>query len=694
MGKDILDFLSEFATFLQERNFAVSESALAHLLKAVEDAGINITDEREMISALLVCLAKTGEQVAAIEVLFHKFLLQKLLSPKEKQNEVEKQEKKEKMDAAISDMKKQLESLQRQKAQIKKDMEDREDKAAKKKAFDDCVSDIQEQLENLEKIKERTVSDLKAQKEVEKQAKKKLLDSFTSDVQGQIKGLEKVKEQIRQNLLAAKQSENTLKISKKAQKYFAKLAEEKAPFQKQVEQAKALLSGNEPWSEKQAEKLSRVLMEQAEKCLYNGQFELADAAMEISKELSSAVVKQQKNADMLETEILEAQKETDQQIEALQKQIQEEQFKYQTVCQEVNSVIQEAQSETNHQIKTLQVQMKSEQKRYADTCHKFNLAVEAAQRETTQRIKMLQQQIRYEQKQYKETCQKLDLALEKMKEGGDISKDSFALKPSSVIHRADFIGGGSVQIMNEEFVQIIEKAFKKLTDADKRKIRDYLRQNLLAFKTRMTRNINSQRRLVLNMEETIRESIRTCGQPMNLVYKQPKRSKADLILILDVSGSCKDASELMLTFIGILKEIFPRGCSAFAFVNSLYDISKVYETEDVEQATKKILSMIPSVGQYSNYERPLRSMWEEYRNRISKDSMVIFIGDARNNKNDAGEEYIRNICRKAKCAYWLNTDMRRKWDQGDSIASVYGHYVKMYETGNIRQLLGFISEMR
>lgn len=209
MGKDILDFLSEFATFLQERNFAVSESALAHLLKAVEDAGINITDEGEMISALLVCLAKTGEQVAAIEVLFHKFLLQKLFSPKEKQNEVEKQEKKEKMDAAISDMKKQLESLQRQKAQIKKDMEDREDKAAKKKAFDDCVSDIQEQLENLEKIKERTVSDLKAQKEVEKQAKKKLLDSFTSDVQGQIKGLEKVKEQIRQNLLAAKQSENT-----------------------------------------------------------------------------------------------------------------------------------------------------------------------------------------------------------------------------------------------------------------------------------------------------------------------------------------------------------------------------------------------------------------------------------------------------------------------------------------------------
>ena len=35
MQKDILDFLSEFAVFLQDHKFAVSESALAHLLRSV-----------------------------------------------------------------------------------------------------------------------------------------------------------------------------------------------------------------------------------------------------------------------------------------------------------------------------------------------------------------------------------------------------------------------------------------------------------------------------------------------------------------------------------------------------------------------------------------------------------------------------------------------------------------------------------
>lgn len=198
----------------------------------------------------------------------------------------------------------------------------------------------------------------------------------------------------------------------------------------------------------------------------------------------------------------------------------------------------------------------------------------------------------------------------------------------------------------------------------------------------------------MNLEETLREAIRTCGKPMNLIYKLPRRGKADLVLILDVSGSCKAASELMLTFIGILKEIFPRGCSAFAFVNSLYDISGIFEAGNVEESVQEVLGLIPRAGQYSNYEVPLRDMWDRHRNRITKDSMVIFIGDARNNKNDPGKEYIRNICRKAKRAYWLNTDANEKWDQGDSIASVYGHYTRMYETVNIRQLLGFIMEMR
>lgn len=122
MQKDILDFLSEFAVFLQDHKFVVPESALAHLLRSVEAAGMDITEEDEMLAALSVCLAKTGEQVAKMKELFREFLIKKTIPQREKQKEKEKQEKRKELDLFVSDAQKQLENLKKQKEQIRKDV--------------------------------------------------------------------------------------------------------------------------------------------------------------------------------------------------------------------------------------------------------------------------------------------------------------------------------------------------------------------------------------------------------------------------------------------------------------------------------------------------------------------------------------------------------------------------------------------
>lgn len=314
MQKDILDFLSEFAVFLQDHKFVVPESALAHLLRSVEAAGMDITEEDEMLAALSVCLAKTGEQVAKMKELFREFLIKKTIPQREKQKEKEKQEKRKELDLFVSDAQKQLENLKKQKEQIRKDV-----------------------------------------------------------------------------MQKAQENEPKPKVSRKAQTQLKKLSETKTKSQKQIEQAKKLFLGELSWDEKQAARLYQELMKQAEKSLYDGDLEQADAMMDISKELSSAITKRQKNKAELESAISQAQEETDQQIKKLQRQ------------------------------------MKDEQRRYEDT------------------------------------CRELDSAFEQMKRGMDSSNDSLTIKPSSVIHRADFIGGGSIQTMNAEFVRLSEKPFKKLT---------------------------------------------------------------------------------------------------------------------------------------------------------------------------------------------------------------------------------------
>ena len=214
MQKDILDFLSEFAVFLQDHKFAVSESALAHLLRSVESAGVDITEEDEMLAALSVCLAKTGEQVAKMKALFREFLSKKTIPQREEQKEKEKQEKRKELDLFVSDAQKQLENLKKQKERIRKNI-------------------IQKAHEN----------------------------------------------------------ESKPKVSRKTQTQLKKLSETKTKSQKQIEQAKKMLLGDTPLDEKQAGCLYQTLMKQAEKSLYDGDLEQADAMMDISKELSSAITK-------------------------------------------------------------------------------------------------------------------------------------------------------------------------------------------------------------------------------------------------------------------------------------------------------------------------------------------------------------------------------------------------------------------
>ncbi|MFQ9076105.1 MAG: hypothetical protein ACLR5J_10790 [Lachnospiraceae bacterium] len=110
MQKDILDFLSEFAVFLQDHKFVVPESALAHLLRSVEAAGMDITEEDEMLAALSVCLAKTGEQVAKIESVVSRVSEQKQSRKGEQKEKKGSRRNRKELDLFVSDAQKQLEN--------------------------------------------------------------------------------------------------------------------------------------------------------------------------------------------------------------------------------------------------------------------------------------------------------------------------------------------------------------------------------------------------------------------------------------------------------------------------------------------------------------------------------------------------------------------------------------------------------
>ena len=124
-----------------------------------------------------------------------------------------------------------------------------------------------------------------------------------------------------------------------------------------------------------------------------------------------------------------------------------------------------------------------------------------------------------------------------------------------------------------------------------------------------------------------------------------------------------------------MRDVFPGGCETFVFVNSLNDVSDIFkESLDAEAFTEGVFQSIPVKGVYSDYYATLKEFYEKKMSVLTKDSIVIFIGDARNNNNPTGEEYVREISRKVRKTYWLNTESREKWNQNDSIIGVYKNY--------------------
>lgn len=267
------------------------------------------------------------------------------------------------------------------------------------------------------------------------------------------------------------------------------------------------------------------------------------------------------------------------------------------------------------------------------------------------------------------------------------------VKQQSISHRKVFEKAKSYRSVKSNSVGEIslDKSFKKMSGKEKIKIFEYIKENARKFRTRLTKKIRTDKAHKLDVPATIKKSCQTGGIPLRLMYKKPEKQKANLILILDVSGSCKDAAEMMLVFMHAMKEVFPGGCRTYAFTNQLYDITSFFDTDNPDKAAKEILNAIPRAGAYSNYEKPFRTFYNEHMSEVTGDSYVYFIGDARNNKNESGKDFVKAIARKAKEAFWLNTEEIELWDTGDSIMSTYAKYMtKVAQTVTPAELLGFL----
>jgi uncharacterized protein len=199
----------------------------------------------------------------------------------------------------------------------------------------------------------------------------------------------------------------------------------------------------------------------------------------------------------------------------------------------------------------------------------------------------------------------------------------------------------------------------------------------------------------LDMRRTLRGSLQSGGVPLDPAYRHRPRSRPELWVLCDVSGSMAEFSRFTLALVYALHEEFS-GLRTFVFVDDVQEISDVLDRRlhDVDPYALLARASSSRARHRSDYGQVLRSFLDQYGRQLSPRATLVVTGDARSHHGDPGLHALREIQRRSRRVWFLNPEPRDRWDQGDSVASLYGLACdRMAEVRNLRQLGACVTEL-
>ena len=204
-----------------------------------------------------------------------------------------------------------------------------------------------------------------------------------------------------------------------------------------------------------------------------------------------------------------------------------------------------------------------------------------------------------------------------------------------------------------------------------------------------------QSRGAIDIRRTLRAAMSTGGVPVRPAHRRRTRSRADVVLLCDMSGSVSGFSRFTILLLQSLAGQFRR-VRFFGFVNTVDDITNLVRGSRVGEDISERITGEATLTRWhgsSDYGSALRDFAEEHLDAVGPRSTVLVLGDARTNGTDPRTDALREIVSRARHAVWLNPEPARQWDTGDSVAGRYAELIDMHEVRNIDQLRAFVSRL-
>lgn len=204
-----------------------------------------------------------------------------------------------------------------------------------------------------------------------------------------------------------------------------------------------------------------------------------------------------------------------------------------------------------------------------------------------------------------------------------------------------------------------------------------------------------QARGAIDIRRTLRAAMSTGGVPVRPAHKRRTRTRAEIVLLCDMSGSVAGFSRFTMLLLQSLAGVFRR-VRFIGFINACDDITDlVRDSELGEDIAERVVqeAILTRHHSASDYGAAFLDAAERYSDLIGPRSTVLILGDARTNGTNPQFDALRDLVLRAGHAAWLNPEPATQWQTGDSVANEYAEVIDMHEVRNIDQLREFISRL-
>jgi len=220
--------------------------------------------------------------------------------------------------------------------------------------------------------------------------------------------------------------------------------------------------------------------------------------------------------------------------------------------------------------------------------------------------------------------------------------------------------------------------FANYSDIEFAAARDALAALKRRFRIRVSRRLRLAGSGRIDFRRTIRASLQHGGALGDLRFRARRPRHLDLLILADISGSVKYASTLML-------EIVAAAAACFRRVRSFVYIDRLAEAGFEEGH----LALTPPLDLYarSDFGSVLKELWSRRAALISRATVIVIMGDGRNNRRPARTDLLRDLARLSRTVLWLIPEPQARWNTGDSAIRQYAREcAALIPCENLREL--------